>query len=127
LENIPDSPQMSADTTPLVISKTRIKLVFFVPLVDVERVKTAIGEAGAGRIERYDFCSYSLHGFGSWRALDGANPTVGQIGEHMRDVAEVRLETSCHPNEARRIIDIAKGSCSYETMGVDIYNLLEFE
>ena len=58
-----------------------LKLSVMVPNTHCEAVKTAIFDAGAGMIGNYDCCSFSVHGEGSFRALLGANPFVGQVGE----------------------------------------------
>ncbi len=53
------------------------KLVVFVPDADLPAVLTAIYEAGAGRIDTYDHCSFRVGGTGTFRPLNGANPVVG--------------------------------------------------
>ena len=35
-----------------------VKLVVFVPLSHAEKVRQVLGEAGAGKIGNYDFCSF---------------------------------------------------------------------
>src|SRR3954453_13076890 len=68
------------------------KLVVFVPPEALDAVRDAVFAAGAGRIGDYERCSWQTSGFGTFRALPGANPTIGGVGEEER-VAEVRLET----------------------------------
>lgn len=58
-----------------------LKLSVMVPNAHCEAVKSAIFNAGAGMIGDYDCCSFSVQGDGSFRALSGANPFVGQVGE----------------------------------------------
>ena len=58
-----------------------LKLSVMVPDAHCETVKNALFEAGAGAIGDYDSCSFSVQGNGSFRALSGANPFVGQVGE----------------------------------------------
>ena len=58
-----------------------VKLQVFVPEDNVDEVRMALFDAGAGRIGRYDSCSYTLHGEGTFRPLEGANPYVGTTGE----------------------------------------------
>jgi dinuclear metal center YbgI/SA1388 family protein len=68
-----------------------IKLVTFVPNAHVVDVRTALFEAGAGHIGKYDCCSYSVHGEGTFRAGDECNPYIGKKGE-MHIENEVRIE-----------------------------------
>ncbi len=58
-----------------------LKLSVMVPNAYCEDVKNAIFSAGAGAIGDYDCCSFSVEGQGSFRALDGANPFVGTLGD----------------------------------------------
>lgn len=68
-----------------------LKIVTFVPTAQAEAVKQAMWRAGAGNIGNYDCCSYTMSGNGTFRAMDGANPFVGEIGEHHTE-AEERIE-----------------------------------
>ena len=68
-----------------------MKLVTMVPTSHVEKVREAVFSAGAGALGDYDSCSYAVEGEGTFRALDGANPFVGDRGELHRE-KEARLE-----------------------------------
>lgn len=74
-----------------VNTSAMLKLVTFVPVGDLPIVRDALFDAGAGHIGQYDLCSYSSDGQGTFRALDGADPYVGKIGE-MHTEPEARLE-----------------------------------
>lgn len=68
-----------------------LKLSVFVPTAHADLLSKALFEAGAGVAGNYDFCCYMSDGRGSFRALDGADPFVGKIGEvHVEQ--ETRLE-----------------------------------
>jgi len=69
----------------------REKLTVYVPAGDADAVRSALAEAGAGRIGDYDHASFSTPGEGRFRPLDGAQPTVGELGR-VETVAEVRVE-----------------------------------
>lgn len=57
------------------------KLSFFVPGSHVEAVKAAVFAAGGGRIGDYDSCAWQVLGQGQFRALDGSQPFLGQVGQ----------------------------------------------
>lgn len=57
-----------------------LELVVYVPSKDCEVVAEALWSAGAGRIGNYDSCAYRTVGQGSFRALLGAQPYVGDLG-----------------------------------------------
>ena len=64
----------------------------FIPESHLEKVRSALFEAGAGVIGNYDQCGFTVAGNGSFRAGDNANPFAGEIGKtHFEN--EIRLET----------------------------------
>lgn len=56
------------------------KLCFFVPDSHLESVKSALFEAGAGRIGLYDQCCWQVLGHGQFRPLPGSEPHLGSTG-----------------------------------------------
>jgi dinuclear metal center YbgI/SA1388 family protein len=68
-----------------------MKLGVYVPLTHAERLKEALFAAGAGHIGFYDECSFSVEGQGSFRPIEGANPTLGSVGIR-ESVEEARIE-----------------------------------
>lgn len=80
------------DVEPLEPARGKMqKLVTYVPAEYAEKVRSALFEAGAGHIGNYDSCSYNLEGQGTFRALDGAEPFVGEQGK-LHFEAETRIE-----------------------------------
>ena len=61
------------------------QLTTYVPTAYAERLREALFAAGAGRIAPYEACSFNAEGTGTFRALDGAAPFVGEIGELHRE------------------------------------------
>lgn len=100
------------------------KLVTFVPQHDAERVRHAITEAGAGAIGAYDSCTFSSPGEGRFRPLEGANPTLGEIGL-VEVVPEVRVE-AVYPRPLRqRIVDALRRAHPYEEPAFDLVELAD--
>ena len=66
-------------------------LVFYVPVEDTDAVLSALFAVGAGEIGDYDSCAFVLEGRGQFRPRQGANPTIGAVGE-LEYVAENRVE-----------------------------------
>jgi len=98
------------------------KLVVFVPHEQLEEVRSAIFEAGAGHIGDYDCCSYSLQGEGTFRAGDESNPYVGEKGElHLEP--ESRLETILPGHLAGRVVQAMVQAHPYEEVAYDLYPL----
>src|SRR5690606_24290433 len=98
------------------------KLAVFVPRTHVESVRGALFEAGAGAIGDYDECSYNTLGYGTFRPLDGANPTIGKVNEQER-IEETKVEV-IYPERLERSILVAMYAAHpYEEVAHDIYAL----
>jgi dinuclear metal center YbgI/SA1388 family protein len=98
------------------------KLVTFCPPSYAGQVREAIINAGAGQIGNYDSCSYNTTGEGTFRALEGANPFVGEIGK-IHTEAEIRIETIFPVHLENAVISELKKSHPYEEVAYDIYPL----
>ena len=98
------------------------KLVTFCPSSHARQVREAILNAGAGQIGNYDFCSYNSSGEGTFRALEGANPFVGELGK-IHTETEVRIETIFPVYIENAVVSALKKSHPYEEVAYDIYPL----
>jgi hypothetical protein len=75
-------------------------LVFYVPVEDTDVVLDAVFGAGAGAIGDYRDCAFVVPGTGQFRAVPGANPTIGAVGS-LEHVPENRVEVVL-PRRLRR-------------------------
>ena len=94
----------------------------YCPLAQAEKVRNAIFEVGAGQIGKYDQCSFNAKGEGGFRAGEGANPFVGELGKtHFEE--ELRIETIFPDYLERKIIAALIKAHPYEEVAYDIYKL----
>jgi len=100
-----------------------VKLVVFVPETHADAVRQAMGEAGAGRIGNYSFCSFSTRGTGRFRPEEGADPAEGEMGK-LAEVPEERIEVACERSEVKQVIEAIKRAHPYEEVVVDTYPML---
>jgi len=100
------------------------KLCFFVPESHVEPVKAAVFAAGGGRIGDYDCCAWQTVGQGQFRALDGADPFIGKVGEVER-VAEFKVELVCSAETIVPAINALKAAHPYEEPAYDVLSLID--
>lgn len=98
------------------------KLVVYVPRTHVEEVRQALFNAGAGSIGDYDQCSYNTAGYGTFRPLSGANPTIGQIGQQER-VEETKIEVIFQAPQEREIIVAMLAVHPYEEVAYHVIHL----
>lgn len=65
----------------LIPQKNTIKkLLTYVPIENAERLRKAMFAKGAGKIGKYDSCSFNVEGFGTYRGGKDSNPTIGTKG-----------------------------------------------
>lgn len=102
---------------------SQVKIVVFVPKSHTDIVRKAMGDAGAGKIGNYSHCSYSVDGIGRFLPLEGANPTIGEVGKP-EEVQEERVECVCDKNEAKVVIAAMRKVHPYEEVAFDIYPLI---
>jgi hypothetical protein len=99
------------------------KLVVFVPREALDAVRTALFEAGAGRIGDYEHCSWYTQGTGTFLGGEGTNPSLGEAGREQR-VAELRLETVFPEEKQEEVIAALRRAHPYEEPAFDVYALL---
>ncbi|KFE46483.1 Nif3-like dinuclear metal center hexameric protein [Pseudomonas congelans] len=101
------------------------KLAFFVPPSHVDKVKSAVFAAGAGRIGAYDNCSWQVLGHGQFRPLDGSQPFIGQSGV-VESVEEWKVELVVADELIQQVVLALKQSHPYETPAYEVWKLAEF-
>lgn len=110
------APVVARDLAPLD------KLTTYVPVADVEAVRTALAAAGAGRIGDYDSASFSTPGEGRFRPLEGANPTIGAV-DRLEVVDEVRVEVVLARPLRAAVVAALLATHPYEEPAYDVVEL----
>ena len=100
------------------------KLVVFVPAEKADHVRDAIAGAGAGTIGDYDHCTFSTAGEGRFRPLDGANPTIGSVG-NVEVVDEVRIESVLPRSRRTDVVTAMLAAHPYEEPAYDVLELAD--
>jgi hypothetical protein len=100
-----------------------VKFGVGVPETHADAVRQALGEAGAGQVGDYKFCSFSVKGVGRFIPMSGAHPTVGEIGK-LEEVTEEKIETVCYRKDLDKVIAAVKKVHPYEEIVFDIYPLV---
>lgn len=99
-----------------------VKLVTFVPTEDADNVRDALSAAGAGRIGRYEKCSFQVGGSGSFVPGSGSNPTVGSEGE-LSTVDEIRLEMEVEKARLSAVVAALKDAHPYDEAAYDVFKV----
>ena len=102
------------------VSGRLLKLVTFVPESHAAVVRDALFAAGAGTIGNYDRCSFNVHGEGTFRAGEGADPFAGVIGEDHTE-SEVRIEVVVPRHRESACVRALLASHPYEEVAWDLF------
>ncbi|KAF3919796.1 hypothetical protein ABW20_dc0109182 [Dactylellina cionopaga] len=108
---------------------SRYKLIYFVPIENLEKTKHAIFAAGAGRYPgpgNYTECAWVSIGTGQYRPGEKANPHIGTVGE-LEKVDEARVETLCIGEElTREVVKALKEAHPYQEPAYDVIKVEDF-
>ncbi len=99
-----------------------VKLVVTAPETHGDVVRKALGEAGAGKVGNYTFCSFSSKGTGRFLPSEGAQPAIGQVGV-LEEVPEERIEVTVPRDILPNVLLALKAVHPYEEPAIDIYPL----
>jgi len=95
------------------VSSALYKIELYVPESHLTAVKTALFEAGAGRVGNYDCCAWQTRGEGQFRPLEGSAPFLGNQGQ-VETVIEYKLELVCEERRLKAVIAALKRAHPYE-------------
>ncbi len=98
----------------------RYKIVVYVPEDHAEKLREAMGNAGAGKIGNYTNCTFTLKGIGRFKPEEGSNPTIGEVGK-LEEVPENRIETVCSGENLQAVLKAIRENHPYEEPATDVY------
>ncbi|MGX1930766.1 Nif3-like dinuclear metal center hexameric protein [Flagellimonas sp. 2504JD4-2] len=103
-------------------SNTIKKLVTYAPVEAGEQVRSALFQAGAGEVGHYSNCSFSTEGVGSFKPGDGANPTLGEVGQvHLEKEVQIHMIFSFEKTSS--VLKALFESHPYEEVAYEILTL----
>lgn len=107
---------------PMIDTHSTYKLVIFVPEKEVDSVRAALSNAGAGIIGHYSECSFELDGRGTFRGDEHSKPVIGKKQAFQR-INEVRLEMIAPRHRLSDVVRTLYATHSYQEPAFDIYPL----
>lgn len=106
------------------IDISKVKLIVTIPMENVNEVRNAICEEGAGIIGNYTHCSMSTKCIGTFKPTDEANPYIGEKN-NLEFVEEERLEVVCDVKLVKKVISKLREVHPYEEPAIDIVPLID--
>jgi len=101
-------------------------LVTYVPEENLESVKNALFEAGAGRIGNYSHCSWQVKGQGQFKPEAGSSPFLGET-EKLEKIDEYHLEMVCRDSHVKQVVQALLKAHPYETPAYHIVKALTLD
>lgn len=98
------------------------QLSVFVPSAHKAILLNALFAAGAGDIGNYSECSFSVSGEGSFKAMEGSQPFVGEKGKRHLEVEE-KIDVIFPAWKQKAILNAMKSNHPYEEVAYYICNL----
>lgn len=102
----------------------KVKIFVTVPKDNLDEVRTAMCNAGAGIIGNYTFCSTSTKSVGTFIPNDIANPYIGEQNK-LEVVEEEKLEVICDIENVKNVVIELRKKHPYEEPAIDIVPLLD--
>lgn len=96
------------------------RLITFAPADKAEEVRAAVFGAGAGHIGRYSECSFNSEGTGTFKAGEGADPYVGEVGKRHEE-KETKIEIVYPFYLERQVVAALVAAHPYEEVAYDIF------
>ena len=100
-----------------------VKLEIFIPIENIDSLRQALADAGAGQVGKYDNCCAVMEVRGYWRPLPGANPFQGEVGK-VETSLEAKVEVNCKRALVNQTIQAIRAIHPYEEPVINIIPLI---
>ena len=98
------------------------KLVTYTIPENVEELRNALFEAGAGKIGNYEDCSFNSKGIGTYMGNEDSNPEIGERFEFVEN-DEIKIEVTFEKQLQSKILKALFKNHVYEEVAYEIYDL----
>ena len=98
------------------------KLVTYTIPENVEKLRNALFDAGAGTIGNYEDCSFNSKGIGTYMGNENSNPEIGERFEFVEN-EEIKIEMTFEKHLQGKILKALFKNHAYEEVAYEIYDL----
>ncbi|MCI6737891.1 MAG: Nif3-like dinuclear metal center hexameric protein [Intestinibacter sp.] len=103
-------------------SEKLYKLAVYVPVGYEDKIREVLGANNAGYIGNYSHCTFNTKGKGTFKAEEGTNPFIGEIG-YIEKADEVKIETVVQESILNKVVQEVIKAHPYEEVAYDVYEL----
>ena len=104
----------------------KVKIIVTAPAENINEIRNAICDEGAGIIGEYTYCTISTKCTGTFIPSDNANPYIGENNK-LEFVQEEKLEVRCDISIVKRVLKRLREVHPYEEPAIDIIPLIDEE
>ena len=98
------------------------QISFYVPEKDLEIVKNAMFDAGAGKFDNYENCAWQTTGMGQFKPVGNAKPAIGYLDE-LEAIEEYKVEMMCVDDNLQMVIEAMKFAHPYEQVAYTVIKM----
>ncbi len=98
------------------------KLITYTIPENVEELRNALFDAGAGKIGNYEDCSFNSKGIGTYMGNEDSNPEIGERFEFVES-EELKVEVTFEKHLQNKILKALFTNHVYEEVAYEIYEL----
>jgi len=98
------------------------KLVTYTIPENVEKLRNALFDVGAGQIGNYEDCSFSSKGIGTYMGNENSNPEIGERFEFV-EAQEIKIEVTFEKHLQSKILKALFSHHVYEEVAYEIYDM----
>ncbi len=98
------------------------KLVTYTIPENLEKLRNALFDAGAGNIGNYENCSFNSQGMGTYQGNADSDPEIGAPGEFV-EAQEIKIEVTFEKHLEGKILKALFSNHVYEEVAYEIYSL----
>lgn len=102
----------------------KVKIFVTLPKENLEDIRKAMCDAGAGIIGNYTYCTTSTKTVGTFKPNENANPYIGEQNK-LEYVEEEKLEVICDIEKVKDVINELRKVHPYEEPAIDIVPLID--
>lgn len=106
------------------IDVNKVKIIVTIPVENLDEVRNAICDVGAGIIGNYTDCSIATKCIGTFKPIEGANPYIGEKYK-LEFVQEEKLEVRCSIEKVKEVLLKLREVHPYEEPAIDIVPLID--
>jgi len=118
------SDALGLTNTKILVPKKNFiqKLVTYTIPENVEELRNALFEAGAGKIGNYEDCSFNSKGIGTYMGNEDSDPEIGERFEFVEN-EEIKIEVTFEKHLQSKVLKALFQNHVYEEVAYEIYDL----